>query len=139
MGIISNKSHYALKAVLELAKSQNIRPVSISHIANKQKIPARFLEAILRELKQGGIVTSVRGKEGGYLLARNAEHISVAEVLGLFSKNFVFKEEVIEKGSIFIELAHSAESVLSSFFNSMNFKTLCEMERKANYTPEYSI
>lgn len=139
MGIISNKSHYALKAVLELAKCENRGPISISHISSKQEIPARFLEAILRELKQGGIVNSVRGKDGGYMLTKSPANISITEVLSLFSKNFVFKEDVIKKNSIFNEIAESAESTICTFFDAIDFKTLCEKEKKVNFVPEYNI
>ncbi len=53
----------------------------IADIAKRQKIPQKFLELILASLKQGGFVESRRGAEGGYLLARPAEAITVGEVL----------------------------------------------------------
>jgi hypothetical protein len=56
-------------------------PVKIASIARRQKIPQKFLELILSGLKQGGFVESRRGAEGGYLLARPADVITVGEVL----------------------------------------------------------
>jgi len=67
---VSQKSRYALKAVLELSFRYGQGPISISQIARAQAIPARFLEAILAQLKRGGFVASRRGNEGGYILAR---------------------------------------------------------------------
>jgi Rrf2 family protein len=78
---VSQKSRYALKAVLELSVRYGQGPISISQIAKTQAIPARFLEAILAQLKRGGFVTSRRGNEGGYILARTPAEVSVGDVL----------------------------------------------------------
>jgi Rrf2 family protein len=78
---ISVKGEYALQAVFDLAAQKPGDPVKIADIAARQKIPQKFLELILAGLKQGGFVESRRGAEGGYLLARPAETITVGEVL----------------------------------------------------------
>jgi Rrf2 family protein len=70
--ILSQKSEYAVRAVLELAKKEGSGPVKAAMISSAQSIPVRFLENILGQLRQAGIVDSVRGKEGGYLLGRPA-------------------------------------------------------------------
>src|SRR5512142_1719405 len=78
---ISVKGDYALQAILDLAMHQKGVPVKIADIARRQKVPQKFLELILAGLKQGGFVESRRGAEGGYLLARSADSITVGEVL----------------------------------------------------------
>jgi Rrf2 family transcriptional regulator, cysteine metabolism repressor len=79
---ISNKCYYALRALFELARRhRDQRPIKIANIASAQSIPKRFLEVILNELRQGGFVESRRGVDGGYLLAREPEAISVGEVV----------------------------------------------------------
>jgi Rrf2 family protein len=86
---ISVKSEYALKALFDLASQQllarnhagAVQPVKIADIARRQKIPQKFLELILAGLKQSGFVDSRRGAEGGYLLARPPDSITVGEVL----------------------------------------------------------
>jgi len=78
---ISVKGEYALQAIFDLASQRAGEPVKIADIARRQKIPQKFLELILAGLKQGGFVESRRGAEGGYLLARSAESITVGEVL----------------------------------------------------------
>lgn len=78
---ISVKSEYALHAVLDLALQPLGEPVKIAEVARRQKIPQKFLELILANLKQGGFVESRRGAEGGYRLARPANEITVGEVL----------------------------------------------------------
>lgn len=78
---ISVKGDYALLAVLDLASQPPGNPIKIADIAKRQNIPQKFLELILAALKQGGFVESRRGAEGGYLLARPADAITVGEVL----------------------------------------------------------
>ena len=78
---ISVKGEYALQAIFDLAANSGPEPVKIAEIARRQKIPQKFLELILASLKQGGFVESRRGAEGGYMLAKRAESISVGEVL----------------------------------------------------------
>ncbi len=78
---ISVKADYALRAMFDLASQPPGEPVRISAIAGREKIPQKFLELILAGLKQGGFVESRRGAEGGYLLARPADVITVGEVL----------------------------------------------------------
>ncbi|PWT85431.1 MAG: Rrf2 family transcriptional regulator [Proteobacteria bacterium] len=78
---ISVKGDYALQAIFDLASQPRGEPVKIADIAHRQHIPQKFLELILAGLKQGGFVESRRGAEGGYLLARAADTITVGEVL----------------------------------------------------------
>jgi len=78
---ISVKGEYALQAIFDLASQRPGEPVRIADIARRQKIPQKFLEVILVGLKQAGFVESRRGAEGGYLLARAAESLTVGEVL----------------------------------------------------------
>ncbi|HKE24086.1 MAG TPA: Rrf2 family transcriptional regulator [Bryobacteraceae bacterium] len=75
------KAEYALQAILDLASQRTGEPVKIADIARRQKIPQKFLELILVGLKQAGFVESRRGAEGGYLLARPADSLTVGEVL----------------------------------------------------------
>jgi Rrf2 family transcriptional regulator, cysteine metabolism repressor len=78
---ITQKSKYALQATLELAVRFGQGPTSIGEIARAQAVPARFLEAILAQLKRAGLVESRRGNEGGYVLARSPARVSVGDVL----------------------------------------------------------
>jgi len=78
---LSQRTLYAVRAVFELAKHKGQGPVKIAEVAKAQAIPRRFLEVILSELKQGGFVESRRGSEGGYVLGRLPEELTVAEVI----------------------------------------------------------
>jgi Rrf2 family protein len=79
---LSVKSDYAARAVLGLARRHpNREALRVEALAAEMEIPANYLVQILIELKAQGIARSVRGKEGGYLLARSPAEITLADVL----------------------------------------------------------
>jgi Rrf2 family protein len=77
------KAKYALKALARLALAPPGQPVLIADIAAQEDIPKKFLEAILAELKQHGVLRSRKGRGGGYLLVRPPDTVTVASVLRL--------------------------------------------------------
>lgn len=79
--LINQKSHYALHALVELAKRWGQGPTKISDISQAQYIPQPFLEVILNQLKKTGIVESKRGYHGGYTLTQTPGSITVGTVL----------------------------------------------------------
>lgn len=79
--MITQKAKYALRALAVLAEADADEPVMISDIAAQQRIPKKFLEQILLDLKHHGIVASRRGKQGGYLLLKPADAITFGEIL----------------------------------------------------------
>ena len=79
--MITQKAKYALRALTVLAEADADEPVMISDIAAQQKIPKKFLEQILLDLKHHGVVASRRGKQGGYLLLKPAHTITFGEIL----------------------------------------------------------
>lgn len=81
--MISQKAKYAMRALLVLARSGPGHTLMIGEIAAEQKIPKKFLEQILLELKAGSLVQSRRGRMGGYELIRPAEEVTFGEVLRL--------------------------------------------------------
>lgn len=83
--MLSMKSQYAFKALSYLTLKFNEGPVLISEIAKKKKIPLKFLENILLELKKAGILDSKKGKGGGYFLKQRPEKVKVATVIRLIN------------------------------------------------------
>jgi Rrf2 family protein len=77
---ISAKADYAVRAALELAQAED-PPVKGERLAEAQSIPLKFLENILGDLRQSGLVVSQRGPDGGYRLERPPEEISVADII----------------------------------------------------------
>jgi len=77
---ISARTDYAIRVLVELAADTG-RPLTCEGIASSQQIPYRFLKAVVRDLRQAGLVRSRRGCEGGYWLGRPAGSISLADVV----------------------------------------------------------
>ena len=83
--MLSMKSQYAFKALTYLSEKFNEGPILISDIAKKKKIPLKFLENILLELKKADILDSKKGKGGGYFLKTSPEKVKVATVIRLIN------------------------------------------------------
>jgi len=79
--MITKKTKYALKALIFLARKGAEKPVLISEIAEEEGIPKKFLELILLELKNKGMLESRKGKGGGYRLGKSPERIKLGEVM----------------------------------------------------------
>lgn len=79
--MLSKRAKYAIKALLFLQEYGVENPVSAKLISERERIPYKFLEQILRELRQGKILKSERGSEGGYKFFKNPEEITVAEII----------------------------------------------------------
>ncbi len=79
---ISSRCEYACRAMAELARHENTsEPLSAVHIAAKRGIPEKYLVHILLQLKRAGLVRSVRGAQGGYLLARSPEEVTLHDII----------------------------------------------------------
>ena len=111
---ISKKSGYAIRGLLELALRGDEAPVNVRTLAQAQDIPTRFLEIILNELKQGGFVLSIRGKAGGYRLAREAGEITIGQVIQFLDRNMKAHDAAADA------LPHHGDFVLSSMMDKIN-------------------
>ncbi len=78
---LSNKGRYGVRALFDIAFHNDGGPTQIREIAERELIPARFLEQIFQDLKKAGILGSKRGPRGGYHLARDASEIKIGDVL----------------------------------------------------------
>lgn len=80
---LSTRSRYGLKAVVDLALCYGEGPVSLPQLASAQGVSEAYLEQLLRALRLGGLVATVRGAQGGYALSRTPAQISVEQVLNV--------------------------------------------------------
>jgi Rrf2 family transcriptional regulator, cysteine metabolism repressor len=78
---VSLRSTYGIMAAVDLAMQSGSAPIQAKSIAKRQGIPARFLEQVLQGMKKAGVVSSIRGAQGGYVLSKKPSELSVAEVL----------------------------------------------------------
>ena len=79
--MLTKKSKYGLKAVLYLAAHMDRGPISIAEVAERERIPRKFLEAILLDLKRHGLLHSKKGKGGGYSLMKTPAEITIGQVI----------------------------------------------------------
>ncbi|MFH1833683.1 MAG: Rrf2 family transcriptional regulator [bacterium] len=133
--ILSQKSQYAVRAVFELAKREGSGPVKAAKISAAQSIPARFLENILGQLRQAGIVDSVRGKEGGYLLGKPSSELTVGEVMRLLLGHASGIEEAEtdggRAGDVLVAIWEKANQAMMDVYDGTTFKDLVEQEMVA--------
>lgn len=136
---ISQKCQYALRAILELAKTYGHGTVNVSQIAAAQAIPPRFLELILGELRKGGFVLSRRGVQGGYELASEPQALTAGDIIrfidgpldpvacvsGDSAENCAFGGNCA-----FLPMWQRAKEAISKVYDSVSFADLLEQERK---------
>ena len=143
---ISVKSEYALNAVFDLASQYlaslpgtPMLPVKIADIARRQRIPQKFLELILAGLKQSGFVDSRRGAEGGYLLARSPDTITVGEVLRAVEN--LKTASRAHNDSPFGEIWDRVDAAMSDVLDTTNFGELARSwrEKHTAYVPNWEI
>jgi Rrf2 family iron-sulfur cluster assembly transcriptional regulator len=105
---LSTRSTYGIRALVELALAEGQGPVSAANIAQKQSLSVAYLEQLLHKLKKGGLVRSVRGPRGGYLLGRSAAQISMADVVSLLETNGVIgRDEPVWRNERAMQVAHA--------------------------------
>ncbi len=138
---ISVKCEYAMLALFDLAAQSQGEPVKISAIARRQRIPQKFLELILSQLKQGGFVESRRGAEGGYLLARRPETITVREVLRYMEGVGGHRAASRGNESPFQEMWATVELAVGGILDQTTVGGVARQwqEKQARYVPNWQI
>lgn len=146
---ISMKCQYALRAIFELAWRNTSEPTKTNKIARSQGMSTRFTEVILNDLKHAGFVESKRGKEGGYLLAREAKDLTVGEVIEYVQGPISFAPDATKATSndifsgvqAFRELWKEVNNAVSGVCKSRTFADLVKYEelKRKQCVPNYSI
>lgn len=149
---ISVKGEYALLAIFDLASQaiaaqshshqDDSEPVKIADIAKRQKIPQKFLELILAGLKQGGFVVSRRGAEGGYMLNRRPDNLTVGEVLHFVEGRREEKSrERRQAGSPFCDLWDKVDDSVDALLSSTTFAQMVRewTEKNTRFVPNWEI
>lgn len=137
---ISTKSTYGIRAMFELAVSYGASPISVTHISRKENISVSYLEQLLSRLRRKGLVKSVRGPTGGYILAKGPKEITVGEIVRALDGNITpvhcagnwaagKKCKMIDKcvaKAVWEKLRHAVDSAL----DSVTLKDLCDDAKK---------
>jgi len=144
----SVKSEYAVTAVLDMALHAEKGPVHVRAIARRQSIPVRFLEQVMASLKKAGIVESIRGSQGGYILSRDPKTINIAQIIeaiegpitpmecttGTMENRCLQMNGCIIKG-VWEDVRRAVTNVLSQ----ISIEDMCKKKREQEYTVMYHI
>ena len=127
--MITTKGRNALKIMVDLARHEGEGYVSLADVADRQRESLKYLESSASQLSAAGLVTSARGKSGGYKLSRPAEQYTVAEIL-LSGEGSLAPVQCIENGCEnagtcrTLPLFKELDEVIMNFLNSKTLKDL---------------
>ena len=142
---ISAKGEYALRALLDLAIHHGKGLIPIQRIAARQKIPQRYLEQVLLQLKRAGFLQSRRGSTGGYALSRPPSEMTVGEVLRAMEGKLTAFElggrgsrvDAVDLAELWQEISEAVSAVI----DRTTFADLCRRaeDRQSTARPMYHI
>ncbi|MFQ5508567.1 MAG: RrF2 family transcriptional regulator [Leptospirillia bacterium] len=130
----SARSQYAIEAMLALAESTAGQPVQVRAISREHGIPIRFLEQIMASLKKAGLVKSIRGARGGYLLSAEASAIRVSQVLqaveGPIREGPDTDEPAPPAAQVVFALWREAQETVRQVFDSITIEELSKRKQE---------
>lgn len=137
---VSTKGRYGIRALVDLAVHSTESHVSLVSIAERQKISLNYLEQVFATLRKAGIVKSIKGSQGGYVLAKNSREITIAEVLSVLEGDFrIVDDNLFSDGEV--DLIRSAIQTLlwdkintnvNDFLTSISIEDLADEYRRLN-------
>lgn len=144
----SVKSEYAVSAVLDMALNADNGPVHVKSIASRQAIPMRFLEQVMASLKKAGIVDSIRGAQGGYVLSRDPKAISVAHIIEAIEgpitpmdcTNGILEDRCYQmNGCVIKEVWEDVKKAITDTLSKVNIEDMSRRKKEKEVTVMYHI
>jgi Rrf2 family transcriptional regulator, cysteine metabolism repressor len=135
---ISHKTEYGILALLYITCNGEKGPVPVQTMAQELLIPRRFLEQIIAVFKKNGLVKSIRGPHGGYLMAKDPQTVTLAEVMNITEGPFQLWGCVKDKEHLYCSFENvcavrgiwqEIQSSVERLLNSFNLKELCDKTR----------
>lgn len=138
---ISARCDYACKALLELALHwPSKKPVQIHNISERQDIPMKYLVQILLQLKRIGLVESVRGKQGGYILAKAPNKIKLGEVMREIGGPLLpVVNTAAKKDSVFATIWKEVEEAMADVLDKVTFEDISKKAKGVERVIIYQI
>ncbi|MDI9476627.1 MAG: RrF2 family transcriptional regulator [Natronincolaceae bacterium] len=130
---LSTKGRYGLKAMFDLAVHDGEGPIPLKNIAERQRVSDHYLEQLIAELRKSGLVKSVRGAQGGYMLAHKPSEITVGDIIRVLEGPLGPSDCVLENGPIQCNNADHCiaktvwEKIQTSISDVIDFITLQDM------------
>ncbi|MDY5577102.1 MAG: Rrf2 family transcriptional regulator [Lachnospiraceae bacterium] len=137
---VSTKGRYALRVMIDLAQHQGDGFISLKEVAQRQGISMKYLEMIVGILNRAGFVTSLRGKSGGYMLARDAKEYTVGAILKL-TEGSMAPVSCLENGSITCDRAEACvtlplwkglDNVIDRYLESITLQDMVDQADSLN-------
>lgn len=131
---LTSRTEYALLALIYLARHHADGNISVEIISQKQTIPYKFLEQILLALKRAGYLRSKKGQSGGYALAKDAEKITIAEIVRLFDgalapsesvSKYFYEPTPIEKERKLVKLFRKVRDLIANELENVTLSEMC--------------
>jgi Rrf2 family protein len=144
---ISTKGRYGLRAMLDLAINSNGSHVSLFNIAERQNISVNYLEQVFSLLRKAGLVNSVKGAQGGYMLADSTAKIKVGDILKSLEGDLVVVDEDTDRGEQSNEMQQcitkcvwdKINASIDNVVNSISLEDLVEECKGMNSYPMFYI
>ena len=139
---IQAKIDYACRALLELSKHwPNQSPLQVSDIAERQRLPIKFLIQLLIMLKQFGYVQSIRGQKGGYILAKPPKEIRLSEILRNLSndKDLQQSGHLSRNQDVFKAIWQETDQATFKVLSAITFEDIIKREQVLSKVPVYTI
>jgi Rrf2 family iron-sulfur cluster assembly transcriptional regulator len=142
---ISTQIRYGVRALCDIAATSTETPTQINQISARQDISARYLEQIFNKFKKAGILKSVRGPYGGYLLAKNPQSLTIGDIIrAIDGKDIELVLCLVQKKDstkpckrlgtcIVSEVWGEASTTLMTFFNSITINQICAEAKKRRF------
>ncbi len=127
---LTTTTRYGLMALSDLCAHSETEPVCVNEVASRQNIPVNYLERIFAKLRRAEILTSVRGAQGGFKLAKPAEKITISEIMNALGENVIFGNCQTENGCENANLCPTFElwrRVKNSIDEILNTTTLADL------------
>ncbi len=137
MPLVSTKGVYGLTAMHELSKHDQNTPMQIKEISKNANIPQNYLEQLLSKLRKAGLVKSIRGAKGGYVLAHEPEKINIGEILAVLEDDLKIVDQKT-KNPILNLFFEDAKANMTKYFD-ISLAKLDEYQEKYNEFLHYSI
>lgn len=141
---ISTKGRYGLRALIDLAINIDSEAVSIKAISERQNISERYLEQIFSLLRKSGVIVGRKGAQGGYVLGKNINELTILEILKVLEGDSIFidindKEENEVEEFINKNLWREINSKIENYFSSITLEDLVNEYRKSKNNIIYYI
>lgn len=130
----SKKSRYGIAALIDLSVNSRVSHVALGSIAERNEISPQYLEQVFASLRRAGIVKSVKGSQGGYLLNRDASQITVASILEALEGPWKLERERIPEGGAYRGIPDTIQTLVIDRINNeldsiLTSLTLADLEK----------